>query len=88
MVQAILAIEDRRFFEHGGINYGRTMECVVQDLLARKRECGGSTLTQQLARGFFLTPQKTYSRKIAEAMIALQLESRFLQSTDFRYVRQ
>jgi penicillin-binding protein 1B len=77
MVQAILAIEDRRFFEHGGINYGRTMECVVQDLIARKRECGGSTLTQQLARGFFLTPQKTLSRKIAEAMIALQLESRF-----------
>ena len=77
MVQAILAIEDRRFFEHGGINYGRTMECVVHDLIARKRECGGSTLTQQLARGFFLTPQKTYSRKIAEAMIALQLESRF-----------
>ncbi|HTV07594.1 MAG TPA: transglycosylase domain-containing protein [Candidatus Aquilonibacter sp.] len=77
MVQAVLAIEDRRFFEHGGINYGRTMECVVQDLMARKRECGGSTLTQQLARGFFLTPQKTISRKIAEAMIALQLESRF-----------
>lgn len=77
MVQAVLAIEDRRFFEHGGINYGRTMECVVQDLMHHKRECGGSTLTQQLARGFFLTPAKTYSRKIAEAMIALQLESRF-----------
>jgi penicillin-binding protein 1B len=77
MVHAILSIEDRRFFEHGGINYARTMECVVKDLIERRRECGGSTLTQQLARGFFLTPQKTISRKIAEAMIALQLESRF-----------
>ncbi|HEX4154710.1 MAG TPA: transglycosylase domain-containing protein [Acidobacteriaceae bacterium] len=83
MVQAVLAIEDRRFFEHGGINYGRTMECVVQDLVARRRECGGSTLTQQLARGFFLTPQKTISRKIAEAMIALQLESRFTKQQIF-----
>ena len=83
MVQAVLAIEDRRFFEHGGINYGRTMECVVHDLIARKRECGGSTLTQQLARGFFLTPQKTISRKIAEAMIALQLESRFTKQQIF-----
>lgn len=83
MVQAVLAIEDRRFFEHGGINYGRTMECVVHDLMARKRECGGSTLTQQLARGFFLTPQKTYRRKIAEAMIALQLESRFSKQQIF-----
>lgn len=83
MVQAVLAIEDRRFFEHGGINYGRTVECVVHDVIARKRECGGSTLTQQLARGFFLTPQKTISRKIAEAMIALQLESRFTKQQIF-----
>lgn len=83
MVQAILAIEDRRFFEHGGINYGRTIECVVHDLVTRRRECGGSTLTQQLARGFFLTPQKTLSRKTAEAMIALQLESRFTKQQIF-----
>jgi penicillin-binding protein 1B len=83
MVQAVLAIEDRRFFEHGGINYGRTMKCAVQDIFARRRECGGSTLTQQLARGFFLTPDKTISRKIAEAMIALQLESRFTKQQIF-----
>jgi penicillin-binding protein 1B len=83
MVQAVLAIEDRRFFEHGGINYGRTIECVVHDVMTRRRECGGSTLTQQLARGFFLTPQKTISRKIAEAMIALQLESRFSKQQIF-----
>jgi penicillin-binding protein 1B len=83
MVQAILAIEDRRFFEHGGINYGRTFKCAVQDVFARRRECGGSTLTQQLARGFFLTPDKTIKRKIAEAVIALQLESRFTKQQIF-----
>jgi penicillin-binding protein 1B len=77
MVQAVTAIEDRRFFEHGGINYGRTIECAVHDLLVGRRDCGGSTLTQQLAKNFFLTPDKTISRKIAELMITFQLEARF-----------
>ncbi len=77
MVQAVLAIEDRRFFEHSGINYVRTIKCGVQDILQQHKSCGGSTLTQQLARGFFLTPQKTYARKIAEIMITYQLEGRF-----------
>ncbi len=83
MVQAVLAIEDRRFFEHGGINYGRTLKCAVQDVLTGKRECGGSTLTQQLAREFFLTPDKTISRKLAEAMITFQLEARFTKQQIF-----
>ena len=77
MVQAITSIEDRRFFEHGGVNYVRMTECVVRDILAGRRECGGSTLTQQLAKNFFLTPDKTISRKIAELMITYQLEARF-----------
>jgi penicillin-binding protein 1B len=83
MVQAVLAIEDRRFFEHGGINYVRTVKCAVQDTLAHRMSCGGSTLTQQLARGFFLTPDKTYSRKIAEIMITFQLEARFTKPQIF-----
>jgi penicillin-binding protein 1B len=77
MLNAVLAIEDRRFFEHGGVNYVRTAKCVVQDILAGRKECGGSTLTQQLARGFFLTPDKTLTRKVAELMITYQLEARF-----------
>jgi penicillin-binding protein 1B len=77
MVQAVVAIEDRRFFEHGGINYGRTAKCAVQDILTQHKSCGGSTITQQLARGFFLTPEKKISRKIAEIMITFQLEARF-----------
>ncbi|MFC6644942.1 transglycosylase domain-containing protein [Granulicella cerasi] len=77
MVQAVTAIEDRRFFEHGGINYVRTAKCAVQDIVAGRKSCGGSTLTQQLARGFFLSPDKKISRKIAEIMITFQLEQRF-----------
>ncbi|HEV2578201.1 MAG TPA: transglycosylase domain-containing protein [Acidobacteriaceae bacterium] len=83
MVQAVLAIEDRRFFEHGGINYVRTVKCAVQDLTAHHMSCGGSTLTQQLARGFFLTPEKKVSRKIAEVMITYQLEARFTKQQIF-----
>src|ERR1700722_16885151 len=77
MVQAVTSIEDRSFFEHGGINYGRTIRCVVHDLMVGRKDCGGSTLTQQLAKNFFLTPDKKITRKIAEMMITFQLESRF-----------
>jgi penicillin-binding protein 1B len=77
LVQAVTAIEDRRFFEHGGVNYVRMTECVVHDILAGRKDCGGSTLTQQLAKKFFLTPDKTISRKLAELMITYQLEARF-----------
>ncbi len=83
MVQAVLAIEDRRFFEHSGINYVRTAKCAVQDILAHRMNCGGSTLTQQLARGFFLSSEKTYSRKIAEVVITYQLEARFSKQQIF-----
>jgi penicillin-binding protein 1B len=83
MVQAVTSIEDRRFFEHGGINYGRTGKCAIQDVLARRMSCGGSTLTQQLALGFFLSPDKKISRKIAEIMITFQLESRFSKQQIF-----
>ena len=77
LVQAVLAIEDRRFFEHSGINYVRTAKCAFEDVVAHRMNCGGSTLTQQLARGFFLSSEKTYSRKFAEVMITFQLEARF-----------
>jgi len=77
MVQAVVAIEDRRFFEHGGINYGRTIKCVIHDVIVGRKDCGGSTLTQQLAKNFFLTSDKKITRKIAELMITFQLEARF-----------
>ncbi len=77
MVQAVTAIEDRSFFEHGGINYLRTAKCAFVDIVSRRMSCGGSTLTQQLARGFFLTPEKRFTRKFREVFITFQLEARF-----------
>jgi len=77
LVQAVTAIEDRRFFEHGGVNYLRIAKCAVADVVSHHKECGGSTLTMQLARGFFLTPEKKFSRKLIEIMITFQLEARF-----------
>jgi penicillin-binding protein 1B len=83
LVEAVTAIEDRKFFEHGGINYLRLAKCAEEDFLSHQKECGGSTLTMQLARGFFLTPEKKYSRKLREIMITLQLESRFTKQQIF-----
>ena len=77
LVQAVVAIEDRNFFQHGGINYGRIAKCAFEDLVRHHMSCGGSTLTQQLARGFFLSPEKKITRKLREIMITFQLEARF-----------
>ncbi len=77
LVEAVTSIEDRRFFDHNGVNYGRLAECFIEDTTSGHRRCGGSTLTMQLARGFFLSPEKSLKRKMIEIMITLQLESRF-----------
>jgi penicillin-binding protein 1A len=70
---AILAVEDVRFFEHMGIDPIRTFGAVWKNLTTDKTE-GGSTLTQQLARGLFLTRKQTLDRKFNEWMVALQIE--------------
>jgi penicillin-binding protein 1B len=77
MVQAVTAIEDRRFFEHGGVNYMRLFKCAVTDITTGRKSCGGSTLTQQLAKNIFLSPEKSYRRKLIELIITFQLEARF-----------
>ena len=77
MVQAVTSIEDRRFFEHGGINYARLAKCAFTDLVSGKKSCGGSTLTQQLAKNIFLSSEKSYKRKMIEFIITFQLEARF-----------
>jgi penicillin-binding protein 1B len=83
MVDAVLAIEDRRFFQHAGVNYYRLMEAALVDLRSGRHEQGGSTLTMQIARGFFLSPQKTIKRKLAEMLIAVELEQRFSKQQIF-----
>ncbi len=77
LVNAVIAIEDRRFFQHSGVNYYRLMEAGVTDILHGHRGQGGSTLTMQLSRGFFLTPEKTMKRKLTEMLIAIELEQKF-----------
>ena len=77
LVQAVLAIEDRRFFEHNGVNVWRLLEAGIRDVRSGQKQQGGSTLTMQLARGFFLSPEKRLKRKIIEIVITLQLEHRF-----------
>ncbi len=85
MVQAVLAIEDRRFFEHSGVNFLRTFEALWEDVLRQRRAQGGSTLTQQLARGFFLTPEKSIKRKLTEMIIAEELEQKFSKQQIFEF---
>jgi penicillin-binding protein 1B len=83
LVQAVLAIEDRRFFEHGGVNYWRLMEAGARDVTTGQKQQGGSTLTMQLARGFFLSPEKHLKRKLIEIVITFQLEHRFTKKQIF-----
>jgi penicillin-binding protein 1B len=77
VVNSIVSTEDRRFFEHSGVNYGRLLEGILTPLLRHRRMQGGSTLTMQMARSFFLTNERRVGRKLAEIMIALILERRF-----------
>jgi penicillin-binding protein 1B len=85
MVQAVLAIEDRRFFEHSGVNFLRMAEAAWIDVVRGRHEQGGSTLTMQLSRGFFLTPEKTIKRKLIEMLIAEELEQKFTKQQIFEF---
>ncbi|MBV9610112.1 MAG: PBP1A family penicillin-binding protein, partial [Acidobacteria bacterium] len=83
MVDAVLAIEDRRFFQHSGVNFYRLAQAAWIDFRRGRHEQGGSTITMQVARSFFLTRDKTYKRKAAEMLIAVQLEHRFTKQQIF-----
>jgi penicillin-binding protein 1B len=85
LVDAVLAIEDRRFFQHGGVNFIRLGEAAWVDITHQKHEQGGSTLTMQLSRAFFLSPQKTVRRKIVEMLIAMELEQKFSKQQIFEF---
>ncbi len=76
LVRSVLAIEDHRFFEHMGINVGRILKAVAVDLAEGRLAEGASTITQQLAKILFLTPEKTLTRKLREALLALEIERR------------
>jgi penicillin-binding protein 1B len=78
MINAVLAIEDRRFYEHPGVDPIRAVGAIVTNLRGDKPYLvGGSTLTQQIVKNTFLTPEKTMKRKLQEQFMALVLESRY-----------
>ena len=83
VIDAVIAIEDHRFFSHHGIDFIRTTRAAMDGLLEWRKPRGTSTLSQQLARNFFLTRESTWRRKLAEAMIALQLEGRLTKEQIF-----
>lgn len=77
VIHATLATEDRRFFEHFGVDIVGTTRALIENLRANNVVQGGSTLSQQLAKNLFLTSERSLDRKIKEAFLALLLETRF-----------
>ncbi|ONZ80171.1 transglycosylase domain-containing protein, partial [Burkholderia cenocepacia] len=70
MKKAVLAIEDYRFYEHGGVDFVGILRAGVADLMHGGARQGASTITMQVARNFFLSSEKTYTRKIYEMLLA------------------
>ncbi|WP_061933459.1 transglycosylase domain-containing protein [Aureimonas sp. AU22] len=75
--QAVMAIEDRRFYTHWGVDPVGILRAFSENIAAGDTVQGGSTLTQQLAKNIFLTPDQTLQRKVQEAILALWLETKF-----------
>src|SRR5437763_11071261 len=82
-VNAVLAAEDHRFFSHHGVSLYRMLGAAVADIRADERSQGGSTLTMQLARSFFLSRRRTFRRKVEEIFLALLMEQRLSKQQIF-----
>ncbi|ARK24098.1 penicillin-binding protein [Sporosarcina sp. P37] len=74
LVEAVIAVEDQRFYKHHGINYFRMGRALLENAFKGKIVSGGSTITQQLAKNVFLTQERTYSRKFKELILAKKIE--------------
>ena len=77
LIHAVISTEDQAFFSHSGVNFKAILRAVVQDIRAGSFKQGASTLTQQLAKTLFLTSEKSFVRKIREALLAVQIERRY-----------
>jgi penicillin-binding protein 1A len=78
--KAFIAIEDRRFYSHHGVDPWGILRAVIADVLHRGAAQGGSTITQQLAKNLFLTQERTVSRKLQEVALAFWLEHKFTKA--------
>ncbi len=77
MKHAILAAEDERFYQHGGVDYLSVLRAALSNVTAGATQQGAGTITMQVARNFFLTREKTMSRKLREALLAWKIEANF-----------
>ncbi len=83
LYNAVLSIEDKNFETHSGFDIWRMLAAALRDLRSGENVQGASTLTMQLARNLFLSPERTYSRKVREIMLAVQIERRFTKPQIF-----
>jgi len=80
---ALVSIEDKDFYQHSGINLWRIVGAAYRDIESGGKVQGASTLTMQLARNLFLSPDRSYYRKVQEALLAIQIERRFTKPQIF-----
>ena len=80
---ALVSIEDKDFYSHSGINFFRIVGAAYRDIESGGKVQGASTLTMQLARNLFLSPDRRWQRKVQEAMLAIQIERRFTKTQIF-----
>src|SRR5215472_8977567 len=80
---ALVSIEDKDFYKHSGINFWRIVGAAYRDIESAGKVQGASTLTMQLARNLFLSPDRRWQRKVQEAMLAIQIERRFTKPQIF-----
>ena len=74
LIDAVLATEDQRYFQHPGIDIPGLMRAGIKLILTGRKEQGGSTITMQVARSFYLTRHKTFGRKLREILLALKID--------------
>lgn len=80
LIKAFLATEDQRFYEHSGVDFWGLMRATTELLVTGTKSQGGSTITMQVARNFYLTRKKTFARKLTEIMLALKIEREFTKN--------
>lgn len=76
-MNAVMAIEDNDFLEHSGVSYTGLARAILKNVMSLRKAQGGSTITQQLVKNYFLTPEKSYTRKAKELYMAIRLESQW-----------
>ncbi len=87
--QAILAAEDERFYQHGGVDAQGITRAFINNVVGGAKRQGASTITQQVAKNFFLSSEKTYSRKLYEALLAFKIEHNLTKDQIFElYINQ